>query len=243
MNSPINIEERLFRFKQFSITDKGCGMKIGTDGVLLGAIATRYKSIQTLDVGTGCGLIALILAQKSAALITAIEIDEQAAETARLNVINSPWASRIKVVNQSFQDFHHQSTIRYDLIVCNPPFFHNSHLTSNPKRSLARHSDTLRPAELLSGASKIISDDGRLLVIIPFDKEPLWYKEASKVELFFEKVIRVLPRKGVGPKRSIIEISKKSLEKKVEILIIEEGKRHTYSPEYIELTRDYYLNM
>ncbi len=235
--------ERLFRFKQFSLTDKGCGMKIGTDGVLLGAFAAQYRSIQTLDVGTGCGLIALMLAQKSEARITAIEIDRQAAETARLNVKNSPWSSRIAVLNQSFQEFNTQSTQIFDLVICNPPFFHNSHLAPSSKRNLARHSDSLSPADLLSGVSRIISDEGRLIIIIPFDQETLWYNEASKVELFYERVVRILPRKGIEPKRSIIEITKKSKEKKVEILIVEGDRRHAYSPEYVELTRDYYLNM
>lgn len=218
-------------------------MKIGTDGVLLGSIASRYESRKTLDVGTGCGLIALMIAQKSLAQITALEIDKQASETAMLNVRNSPWASRIDVVNKSFLDFYLQTTQIFDLIACNPPFFHKSHLTPDSKRNLARHSDTLSPAELLYGVSRILSDEGKLLVIIPFDQEHLWESEAARVGMHLLQVLRILPKARDKPQRSILEISRNAAETKVENLIIEKDQRYSFTREYIDLTKDYYILM
>jgi len=216
-------------------------MKIGTDGVLLGSIAARFESKRTLDVGTGCGLIALMIAQKSSAQVIALEIDKQASETASLNVNKSPWSSRIMVKNQSFQEFSSKTTERFDLIVCNPPFFHNSQLTPIEERNLARHSHSLRPEDLLEGVKRIIAPKGNFLVIIPFDQESCWFNQASENGLHPTLVIHVFSSGKLKPKRSIIQFSTKKTEPKVDSLVIEVGQRHAYSEEFIEFTKDYYL--
>ena len=243
MNSPDNQDHRLFRFKQFSLSDKDCGMKIGTDGVLLGSLAASYKSKRTLDVGTGCGLIALMIAQKSDAKITAIELDRQASETAKFNVSQSPWASRIEVLNQSFQDFSIKTSEKFDLIVCNPPFFHNSQLTPIEERNLARHSDSLSPEDLINGSSKILAPAGTLLLIVPFDQELLWKMKASNEGFSCSRIVHILSKENLGPKRSVLEFSKKETVVKTDLLVIETDKRHQYSKDFVELTKDYYLFM
>jgi tRNA1Val (adenine37-N6)-methyltransferase len=243
MINPHPQANRFFQFKQFSLTDQGCGMKIGTDGVLLGSIAARYKSRVTLDVGSGCGLIALMVAQKSSAKIIALEIDNQAAKTASQNIKNSPWPSRIEVINQSFQDFSKECGQVFDLIVCNPPFFHNSFPAPNQERNIARHSNTLTPAELMQEGGNLLSTNGKLLVIIPFEQETLYQKAASAQGLICGMMIRVIPKMGMEPKRSILEFSKNDTETRVEQLFIETGQRHAYTQQYIDLTKDYYLYM
>lgn len=231
-----------FHFKQFSLSDSQCGMKIGTDGVLLGSVAATYPPANVLDAGTGCGLIALMVAQKNQGPITALDIDPAAVRQASENVGNSPWSSRIKVLHTSLQEFSHTCSQRFGLIVCNPPFFHHSLKSACSRRNAARHSFTLPPGELIAGASALLSEEGKLLLIVPADQDRLFSELAMAHQLHVTGRMWIIPRAGKNPKRVILEMASQKKEVKENTLIIEENGRHQYSEEYKRLTGDYYLN-
>lgn len=239
--SPEKAGKKLFFFKQFSLTDQGCAMKIGTDGVLLGSIAASYSSEKTLDAGTGCGLITLMLAQKSEAEITAIELDREAVAVARENVENSPWSRQIKVVHANFIDFASETNAAFDLIVCNPPFFRNSLQSADLRRSMARHSHSLTADDLMAGTKKLLNANGCFLVIVPFDDRKSWIDSALAMGLHCRSEWRIIPVKGLKPKRSILAFYHTAGNIEIKELAIETGaKRHDFTAEYKALTKDYY---
>jgi tRNA1Val (adenine37-N6)-methyltransferase len=242
-NIPTPFGKKVFQFKKFSLTDSGCAMKIGTDGVLLGSVAAKFQANHVLDIGTGCGLIALMMAQKAAAKIIAIDADADAVAVAKENVKNSPWADQVELLHVRFQDFCTSSARLFDLITCNPPFFHNSLLSLSQKRNLARHSDSLPPNDLFSGVKMILMDRGRFLMIAPAVQEENLLNIAGKTGLFCIEKTYVIPVAGQKPKRLMLIFSNYWAEPKVEEITIETGERHQFSEEYKALTGDYYLNL
>lgn len=230
-----------FKFKQFTIHQDRCAMKVGTDGVLLGAWADCKTAKKVLDIGTGTGLIALMIAQRSDALIDAIEIDKQATEQAIENVSKSPWAERVNVVNKSLQEFSEQESRTYDLIVSNPPYFQNSMFAPDNKRTHARHNSNLELEDLIGGAKKLLSNQGRLSVILPYLEGNMLVLQASEEGLYCVRQTKVLPKPGRDPKRLLLEFqqTKKPLDEQE--IIIELNKRHEYSDAYKNLTKDFYL--
>ncbi len=231
-----------FHFKRFSLSDSLCGMKIGTDGVLLGSIAAGYPSGRILDAGTGCGLIALMVAQKNRGHITALDIDPLAIRQASQNVISSPWADRIRVIHSSLQEYSQNSTRKYDLIVSNPPFFHNSLQSKCSQRNSARHSSLLAPEELIVAAKNLLSEEGKILLIIPAEQDNLFGELVHDQSLYITGRLWIIPAPGKSPKRLVIEISGSNHHLKENSLVIETRERHHYSDEYKKLTQDYYLN-
>lgn len=232
-----------FHFKKFSIRQERCAMKVGTDAVLLGAWTSTENAKTILDIGTGTGIIALMLAQKSNAVIDAIEIDKCAYEEAEQNVRNSPFADLINVINVSLQEFVHKSHRKYDLIVSNPPFFVEASKSFEKARNIARHTDhTLTYHELISCANSLLSENGRLSLILPFKEGNDFIEKAAKKQFYCNKLTRIITRKGKPEKRLLLEFSKQKqplLEK--DLLILNEDM--SYSKDYLELTHDYYLNL
>ena len=231
-----------FKFKQFTIYQNNCAMKVGTDGVLLGAFA-RIKGIKTiLDIGTGTGLIALMLAQRSNANITAIEIEKQASNQAKINIEKSIFKKQINIKNISLQRFYKKNIEKFDLIVSNPPYFQNSYKSDTNERTIARHTTELTYNELISISAKILNNNGYICIIIPKDEEGNIEKISKINKLFIIEKINIKPTSQKPSKRIIITFSKiKKLLKESEI-IIETTGRHNYSKEYINLTKDFYLN-
>nr|WP_129735320.1 tRNA1(Val) (adenine(37)-N6)-methyltransferase [Parabacteroides goldsteinii] len=233
-----------FRFKKFTIYHDKCAMKVGTDAVLLGAWTeiTQCKSI--LDIGTGTGIIALMLAQRSSAEIDAIDIDKDAYIQATENVIASPFAERIKVIHSSCTDFVMSNPLKkYDLIVSNPPYFINSLKCPDNKRTVARHTDTLRLPDLIREVRTLLSPTGRIALVLPHEQLDEVRELASINHLYIYRQTDVIPVPGAQPKRLLIELSatEENITKR-DILIIEEA-RHQYTPEYIALTKEFYLKM
>jgi len=237
----------LFKFKEFSIHQDKTAMKIGTDAVLLGAWVFLENEIDSiLDVGSGTGIIALMLAQRSFALtIDAVEIDNDAYEQTVTNFENSNWGDRLYCYHSSFQNFAKEIADEdetYDLIISNPPFYTDKFESENDARNKARFTSSLSFNELLKGVSKILSKKGKFAVIIPFKEEQGFVELAKENNLFLNRVCHVKGNPSSAFKRSLLEFSFEDKKLKKENLTIE-IKRHQYTDEYINLTKDFYLKM
>ena len=193
------MSNNFFRFKQFTVFQDCCAMKVGTDGVLLGAWAEAYKRNNVLDVGTGTGLIALMIAQRNTnATIDAIDIDEGCVMQAKRNVFESPFSNRVDVQKSSFQDFAARNDNKYDLIVSNPPYFHNSLKSPNLHRNYARHTDSLSFYEIISEGVSLLTESGCISLILPYEFKTSVLMHAKTVGLFAKRITNVFPdRKSV----------------------------------------------
>ena len=234
-----------FQFKQFSIEQDRCAMKIGTDGVLLGAwTPIDNNPANILDIGTGTGVIALMLAQRSnAQQIDALEIDEEAYEQAVDNFENSPWSDRLFCFHAGLDEFVEEPEDEYDLIVSNPPFYTEDYKSDNEQRDLARFADAMPFEDLIEAADLLLSENGIFAVIIPFKEEDRFLAIAKEYELYPFKITHVKGTPTSETKRSLLAFSRKeTIDFPVDELIIETS-RHQYTPEYITLTRDFYLKM
>lgn len=221
-------------------------MKIGTDGVLLGAWASlENHPFSILDIGTGTGIIALMMAQRSSAeLIDALEIDEDAYEQAVENFENSDWGDRLFCYHAAFDEFveEMQEEEKYDLIISNPPFYSDEYTSGNAQRDQARFADALPFEELLQGVSLLLSEEGKFNVIIPKKEEETFLKIAEQNHLFPHRITRVKGDVNSEVKRSLMEFGFEKKELNPTELTIE-NSRHNYTPEYIELVKDFYLKM
>jgi tRNA1Val (adenine37-N6)-methyltransferase len=234
-----------FTFKQFSIEQDKTAMKVGTDGVLLGAWApVNHNPFSILDIGAGTGIIALMLAQRtSAEQIDALEIDEEAYEQAVDNFENSPWGDRLFCFHAGLDEFIEEPEDEYDLIVSNPPFYAEDYKTENDQRDLARFQDAMPFEELIEAADLLLSENGIFAVILPFKEEQKFISLAKEFELYPTKITHVKGTPKSEIKRSLLAFSRnENQEFDIDELIIEID-RHVYTPEYIELTKDFYLKM
>ena len=219
----------MFQFKQFTICQDLCAMKVGTDGVLLGAWANGGKRV--LDAGTGTGIIALMMAQRYPnAVVTAIDIDEGAVKQAQQNVAQSPFAQQITVLHNTLQE--HQG--EYDAIISNPPFFIDSLAAPDEQRNVARHTQTLTYTELMQAAWRLLSDEGELSVVVPFDYRKRMEDEAIFVGFFPSKVCAVKTTERKPAKRYLLSFKKHPFRCEQEQLTIG-------SERYQELTKEFYL--
>ncbi|MES2545522.1 MAG: methyltransferase [Bacteroidota bacterium] len=220
-------------------------MKIGTDGVLLGAWAPiENNPFSILDIGAGTGIIALMLAQRSNAdQIDALEIDENAYEQAVDNFENSPWSDRLFCYHAGLDEFMEEPEEEYDIIVSNPPFYTEDYKTDNEQRDLARFADALPFEDLIEAADLLLSENGVLAVIIPFKEEDAFMALANDYELYPSKITRVKGTPTTETKRSLLAFSRnKKTDFPIDELIIETA-RHQYTEKYIALTKDFYLKM
>lgn len=230
-----------FEFKQFTVFHDKCAMKVGTDGVLLGAWAPVEKAKRILDIGTGTGLIALQLAQRNpSAMITAIEIDPAAAEQAQENVSRSPWADRIEIIRNDFRLYSPEG--KFDLIISNPPYFVDSLKCPDEQRSKARHTGGLNYDLLLRHSAHLLWEQGAVSVIIPSEAEKTVIDTAWKYKLFASHCLRVFTKPGKPCRRVLLTFVFQEQECTEESICIE-TERHKYTSEYIALTRDFYLKM
>ncbi|WP_419213659.1 tRNA1(Val) (adenine(37)-N6)-methyltransferase [Maribacter sp. X9] len=233
-----------FKFKQFTVHQSRCAMKIGTDGVLLGAWSPLSQHPQSiLDIGTGTGLIALMMAQRSnAEVIDAIEIDADAYEQCVENFEGSPWGDRLYCYHAGLDEFVDEIEEKYDLIVCNPPFYAENVSSGNLKRDQARQNYFLPFDELLKGMSALLTENGTFTTIIPFKEEIQFITLAASFGLYPKRCLHVKGNQKAEIKRSLLEFTFHRDSCLVEELIIEKG-RHVYTSDYVNLTKDFYLKM
>lgn len=233
-----------FKFKKFMIRQDRCAMKVGTDSVILGSWVRIGEARTALDIGTGTGLLALMLAQRSSRLVVdALEIDAEAAGQAAENVKESPFSDRVNVIHGDFREFSGQTSKRYDLIISNPPYFHRSIAPSEAPRMVARHAQTLGAVEILEKAAELLSPEGQLCMVMPFEQLEGVVSDGLSSGLHPARILEIHATPESGPKRSCVMFSiQKHAQPGVEKLVIEEGGRHCYSDKYRELTRDFYLD-
>ena len=237
----------MFKFKQFSIQQEKSAMKVGTDGVLLGAWAPIINNpYNILDIGSGTGLISLMMAQRShAEQIDAIEIEENAYEECVDNFENSPWADRLYCYHAGLDEFVEELQEideEYDIIVSNPPFYSEDYKTDDESRDLARFADALPFDELVEAAYLLLSENGIFSVIIPYSAEEEFIALAKQSLLFPLKITRVKGTPTSEIKRSLLAFTRIEQTPIMDELVIETA-RHQYTPEYIELTKEFYLKM
>jgi Predicted O-methyltransferase len=236
--------DKPFRFKQFTVDQDRCAMKIGTDGVLLGAwVSLQHRPYSVLDIGAGTGVIALQIAQRSdAEIVDALEIDASAYEQCVDNFENSPWNDRLFCYHAALDEFVEEIDDSYDLIVSNPPFYSEDYKTEDPARDQARFTEALPFEDLLEGVSMLLSDQGIFATIIPRKDEERFIKIASEVNLFPNRICHVRGTDTSEEKRSLLEFSFNKTEVNTELLTIE-IERHDYTEAYKELVQDFYLKL
>jgi len=232
-----------FRFKQFSVDDSNCPMKVGTDSVLLGTWAEVENCSKILDIGTGSGLLALMAAQRSAAEIIAIDIDADAINAAKSNFFSSPWNERLKALETGLQDYSiHCPTAVFDHIITNPPFFINSLKAPKPERSNARHTDRL-PFELLASASaKLLKPEGKLSMVLPVNESDIFTRIAEENGLFLLRKMMIIPKYGKKANRVLFESGFKINGVMVNTELTIRDQSGEYTIDYKALTKDFYLN-
>ncbi len=237
------MSHQTFVFKKFNVHQHKSAHKVGTDGVLIGAWAEVSKAKNILDIGTGTGIIALMMAQKSHAQIDAIDIEQGSYEQAKENVAYSAWTDRIKIYHTTLQDFAKSVHKKYDVVITNPPYFVDSSKAPDEERSHARHTDMLPFKELIRGVFSVLNTTGKFYIILP-TKEALDFKAlAEKEDLHLVKLLRVKTKATNDVEKRHIMLFKFNKEPFTEETIsIENEGRHNYTNEYKKLTGDFYLH-
>ena len=232
-------KNNFFQFKQFRVVQEKSAMKVGIDGVLLGAWADFDCEQQILDVGTGTGLLALMAVQRTNARVDAVEIEPEAAQEAEANFKNSPWAERLQLFVTAFQEFETGNT--YDHIISNPPFFEDSPKSNDGKRAKARHADSLTLVDLLTKAAGLLEPHGKISLVLPSDKEERLRYLARTLGLWVTKCARVFPDEGKKSHRILVELSRDSQIDLIESIYIRHAETGEYTGQYRQLTKDFYL--
>lgn len=232
-----------FRFKQFTIVQDRCKMKVGTDGVLLGAWVDVAGVHKVLDVGAGSGLIALMVAQRSVdASVTGVEIDLDSYEEAMQNIAASPWAERMEMLHESVQAHAEGHAGRYDLLVTNPPFFSGGTLSDQMGRNEVRHTVKLSHGDMLRAAQRLLSPQGRLALVLPYIEGLRFIELAATYHFYPHRLTEVVSRAGNPIERLLMELGRnEEVVKKESLTIHDESHETGWTAAYRALTRDFYL--
>ena len=230
-----------FQFKQFFIAHDQCAMKVNTDGILLGSIADVHQARQILDIGTGTGLIAIMLAQRSdpSCQITALEIEPNAYQQAVENAQNSAWTDRIAIIKSDL--FSADFKRKFDLIVSNPPYFSDSLASRTAERDLAR-SITQSHLAWLNQAKKWLAEQGKISFILPTQEAEKLLEQSQTNGLFCTEIYRVITKTGQAPKRLILTFGFNSQVRQEKTLVVY-NEQNQYTPDFMALTKDFYLKM
>jgi tRNA1Val (adenine37-N6)-methyltransferase len=232
-----------FTFRQFTIQQGRSVFKVGTDGVLLGAGAELSDDRRILDVGTGTGLIAIMTAQRCEAEIVAIEPEENSYMEACSNVKACKWNNRIIVRNSGFREYFTSHAEQFDIIITNPPYFRDSLKNPDADKSATRHTVSLSSNDILEGAGKLLTSEGSLQIILPYAEGTIFIAEASQYGLYCNMIIKIKAVPTGEIRRLIMKFERTKKPLKEKFLTIETGTRHSYTEEYKEITKDFYLKI
>lgn len=228
-----------FHFKQFTINQGRCAFKVGTDGVILGAYADVGKAHSILDIGSGTGLLAIMLAQRSKAAIYAIEPDNESFLQMSENVASCKWNDRINVLNIRLQDY--QPGIRFDLIVSNPPYFTGSLRNPDTRKSGTRHDDSLPHRDLLDCVSRMLAENGKFQVIMPVAEGTQLIAEGAEHGLYCNEILKIKPVPYSEVGRQVITFTRNDVKPFKKYLIIGDGRKNEFTEDYKDLTKEFYL--
>ena len=229
-----------FSFKQFTIHQEKATFKVGTDSVLLGASASISGVKRILDIGTGTGLLAIMLAQRCDAEIVAIEPDYESYLEACINVSLCKWNNRIKVENKTLQEYNSINN-RFDLIITNPPFFSGSLKNPDLRKSYTRYDDSLTSSDILNCVSRLLNEEGQLQLILPYIEGNIFIAEANRYGLYCNNILKIRPLPSSEIRRMILTFSRHRIKPIEKFLTIEHGPRHDFTEDYKNLTKDFYL--
>lgn len=231
-----------FHFRHFSMMHHRSTMKVGTDAVLLGAWTEMEKAGHILDAGTGSGILALMAAQRnSLATIHAIDVDAESVREAAVNFARSPWSNRLSVRHADLRSYKPEHKLSYDLILSNPPFFENHIKTSDARRNLARHTDSLSFADLLGACSRLLSSKGRTSMVLPWEVGKQIIQIAPSFDLWPSRILNIIPVKGREPNRMNLDLTKLPGTCLCESNFVIRNASMQFTHEYLELLKDFYL--
>lgn len=233
----------MFQFKQFAILQEKVAMKLSTDAMLLGSWADINTISNALDIGSGTGILALMIAQRNnIATIDGIDINEDAVEQAKENVLASPWSNRIHILHSDLHHYFQTCKKKYDLIICNPPYFSKGFPVVDRGRNMARVAENLDSELLFKSSQNLLTETGKLAVIIPFGNADKFLESAMHHNLFCSRKTIVYSKAGKPPVRMLLEIKKQQTIVQEDILIIEGEKPNIYSDTFKKLTEEFYLH-
>ncbi|MBE0649384.1 MAG: methyltransferase [Bacteroidales bacterium] len=236
------MDTRPFHFKSFSLHHHRSTMKVGTDAVLLGIWTDLTNVRSALDVGTGCGIISLLLASRAQVSVDAIELDKDSFEEAKQNFGESPYSDCFRIFNSDFNDFVPPKNKKYDLIISNPPFFVNDLRSTDPKKRMARHTQTLTYDRLLKVSMELLNPNGKISVVLPYRESRLFLQQAILAGFFVEKKMLIFPMLGKEPNRINILIGHKSVEEQTEKFMIRD-EYGEFTNQYVDFVKDYYVSV
>lgn len=236
------IDVRPFHFKHFSLYHHRSTMKVGTDAILLGRWTEVKPTDVVLDIGTGCGLLPLMLSQKGVAQVDAVDIDTASVEEASVNFEASQWRDQLKVYCSDIVEF--QQNRQYDLIISNPPFFNRFSKCDSERKSRARHNDAgLSYATVCQVVQRLLKPEGRLSVVLPFDVSEEFLKTAENHGIFLHKILKIIPIEGKEPNRVNLELGFGKYETVIEETFVIRDVDKRFTAQYKEFLKDYYLGL
>lgn len=237
------LDTRPFHLKPFSLNHHRSTMKVGTDSMILGTWTSVQNINSILDIGTGCGIISLLLAARSKAKISAIDIDEDSIEEAAENFKLSLFNERMQAIQSDLNDFSRNSSQQFDLIVSNPPFFLNDLRPEDEKRKKARHTDSLTYNQLCEGVTKLLASDGNFTVVLPYEISRLFIEIANKNGLYQKRQLIIFSKEGMMPNRVNIQFSKKPISEISTEKFTIRNSNGEFTRQYIDLLKDFYLDL
>lgn len=235
------MDTRPFFFKKFGLFHHRSTMKIGTDAILLSRWVEVSTNDDVLDIGTGCGLIPLMLSQKGIRHADAVEIDRDSFEEASLNFRNSAWHEQLAVYHEDVKSFADKNIAKYDLIVSNPPFFFGDNVPQKTKKGLARHTNTLAYKDLLVSVKKMLKPDGRFALVLPAIESVAFLKIASELGFSLQKEMKIIPIEGKEPNRINMQLIANQCKTISETFVLR-YENHVFTREYKEFLKDFYLD-
>ena len=233
---------RPFFFKKFGLFHHRSTMKIGTDAILLARWIEVSENDDVLDIGTGCGLIPLMLAQKGIKSADAVEIDRDSYEEAAQNFSISAWKSRIFAINDDIKHYSEICAKKYDLVVSNPPFFFGDNIPEKEKKGLARHTNTLSYSDLLASVKKVIKPDGRFALVLPARESVTFLKEVENQGFYLQKELLIVPIEGKEPNRINMQLIVNQVDSVESETFVLRHPDHSFTKECKDFLKDYYLN-